>query len=219
MFWNNDYTGQFFQISLSHNNGQSTFWHTGNVSSALLIDSNNVGVNEHRLSFVDIFRAEWDSFLDKQLQGSQVTRDVDPLLTWQMFPQNDQWLSRNLTYLRIHQPLHVHMPWYWSDYGASVDYNVELFVTSDKHLRAWVADYEWRVDSGAKSGQIGDKLGPQAQAGMAALQTELNNKLVTTDLLGPIKAVYYLPDRQPSPIGTGVLKGNTGNDITIIIQT
>jgi hypothetical protein len=31
----------------------------------------------------------------------------DPLLTWQMFPQNNQWLSSNLTYLTILQPLHA----------------------------------------------------------------------------------------------------------------
>ncbi|MEO7143303.1 MAG: hypothetical protein ABI165_07335 [Bryobacteraceae bacterium] len=219
MFHNNDYTGQFFQISLSGTQGETTFWHTGQVNSALLIASNNSGANEHRIGFVGIFRAEWDSFLDHQLQGSQVTRDVDPLLTWQMFPASDQWLSSNLTYLRIHQPLHVHMPWYWPDYQASVDYNVELYVTSDNHLRAWVADYEWWVESGAKSGQIGAKLDPQARAGMSALQTELNQKLTETDLFGAVKAVYYLPDRQLSPIGTGTFGGDTGNDITIVIQT
>ena len=31
----------------------------------------------------------------------------DPLLTWQMFPQNNQCLSSNLTYLTILQPLHA----------------------------------------------------------------------------------------------------------------
>lgn len=219
MFHNGDYTGQFFQISLAHAQGQTGFWHSGSVQSALLIASNNVGASEHRLSFVDIFRAEWDSFLDAQLAGSQVSRDVDPLLTWQMFPDNHQWLDRNLTYLRIHQPLHVHMPWYWPDYQASVDYNVELYVTSDHHLRAWVADYEWWVESGAKSGQIGNKLDPQARAGMAALQDNLNQKLALTDLLGAVNAVYFLPDRQPNPIGTGTFGGDTGHDITIVIQT
>jgi hypothetical protein len=221
-FHNNDYTGQFFQLSLPHSEGSSGFWHAGQTQSALLIASNNVGVKENRVSFVDQFRTKWDNNVDGQLQGTQVTRDVEPLLTWQMFPTNDQWLSSSQTYLRIHQPLHVHMPWYWSDYQASMDYNSVLYITGDSHLRAYVADWECWVEPGAKRGDVHSQLDPKVEAGMSTLRDQMNQQLAATDLLGPIKAVFYLPDKQLSPIGTGTLGtfgSNTSNDITIVVQT
>jgi hypothetical protein len=218
-FSNGAYTGSFFQVSLSRSNGSETFWHTGPAQSALLIASNDAGANEHRVSFVDTFREKWDSFLDNLLQGKQVTRDVEPLLTWQMFPTSDQWLTSSQTYLRIHQPLHVHMPWYWPDYQASADYNIVLYIDGDSHLRAWVADWECWVESGAKHDQVQNQLSPQVQAGMSALQDQMNQQLALTDLLGAIKAVFYLPGRQPNPIGSTTFGGNTSDDVTIIIQT
>ena len=218
-FHNSDYTGQFYQISLSHNDGSETFWHTGQTQSALLMASNNVGTTENRFSFTDIFRSQWDSFLDGKLSGTQVSRDVEPLLTWQMFPTNDQWLDSSQTYLRIHQPLHVHMPWYWPDYQASMDYNVVLYVTGDNHLRAWVADWECWVEGGAKNGKVHDQLDPQVQAGMSSLQDQINQQLALTDGLGAIKDVFYLPGRQPNPIGSGTFGANTSDDITIVVQT
>lgn len=216
LFSNPDFTGTFFQLSKGAG-GDATYWHTGPAQSALLIPSRRKGTSEHRLGFVEVFRNDWDSFLDQVLQGTQVSRDVEPLLTWRMFPTDDQWLDRSQVYLRIHQPLHVHMPWYWPDYQASADYHVVLYVTGERHLRAWVADYEWWVESGAKSGQIGDKLGPQVQAGMQSLQDHLNQRLSALDALGDVSAVFYLPGNQTSPIVNSAFAGNTADDVTIII--
>jgi hypothetical protein len=216
LFSNSDYTGTFFQLSKAAG-GDATYWHTGSAQSALLIASERAGTSEHRFSFTTIFQGDWDTFLDQTLQGTSVSRDVDPLLTWRMFPTDDQWLSSGQVYLRIHQPLHVHMPWYWPDYQASVDYHILLYVTGDHHLRGWVADYEWWVESGAKSGKIGDQLGPQAASGMGALQDHLNEKLSALDALGAVRDVYYLPGTQLSPVDNAVLGGNTNDDITIVI--
>jgi hypothetical protein len=219
LFQNGDYTGLFQQISLSSANPSETYWHTGPVQSALLIASNNIGSKEKRISLVDAFRSKWDSFLDDKLKGTAVSRDVEPLLTWQMFPTGNQWLNSSQTYLRIHQPLHVHLPWYWHDYQASMDYNIVLYITGDQHLRAWVADWECWVEGGAKNGKVHDQLNPQVEASMSALQDQMNQALALTDLLGPIKAVFYLPSKQLSPIGSTRLGGNTSDDITIAIQT
>lgn len=215
LFSEPDLTGSFFQLSKAAG-GPATFWHSGPAQSALLVPSNRQGTSEHRLSFHTVFLGDWDSFLDQALQGTEVTRDVDPLLTWRMFPTDDQWLSSGQVYLRIHQPLHVHMPWYWPDYQASVDYHIVLYV-SDGHLRAWVADYEWWVEGGLKSGKIGDKLGPQAAAGMTELQTHLNDKLAALDALGTVRDVYYLPGWQPSPIQNAGFGGNTADNTTIVV--
>jgi hypothetical protein len=219
LFSNSDYTGSFFQISLSHDNGSASYWHTGTAQSALLIASRNVGVNEHRVSLKATLHDQWVNFLDAKLKGTSVSRDVEPLLTWQMFPTNDQWLDKNQVYLRIHQPLHVHMPWYWPDYQASMDYNVVLYIDGANHLRAWVADWECWVEGGAKNGQVHAQLDPQVAAGMQPLQDQLNQKLALTDLLGPVKGVFFLPGNQLNPIGTAVLAGNTADDITIGVQS
>jgi hypothetical protein len=217
IFPNSDYTGNFVQLSKAAG-GEQDYWHSGPAQSAMLIASNNQGHSEDRVSFENLFRAEWDSFLDQKLSGTNVSREGDPLLTWQMFPQNDQWLSPGETYLRIHQPLHITMPWYWSDYSASVDYNVILYIDGSGLLNAWVADYEWWVEPGAKASKIGDQLGPEAQAGMSALQTAINSKLALADLAGPFSDVYLLPGWQPEPVGTTAFFGNTSTDITIVLQ-
>lgn len=216
LFENSDYTGRFYQLSKSAG-GQATFWHTGPAQSALLIASNNQGTSEHRLSFVNTFRTEWDSIVDQQLEGTSVTRDVEPLLTWRMFPVGDQWLSEGQVYLRIHQPLHVHLPWYWPDYQGWMDYHIVLFVDGDGHLRAWVADWECNVDSGAKHDKILNQLAPQVSAGMQPLQDRVNAQLTATDALGPFTDVYYLPDEQITPIENAGFGGDTGTDITIVV--
>jgi len=221
LFSNGDYTGDFFQISIGHDESW-TYWHTGPAQSALLIASNNLGTTERRVSFHDTLHDEWINFVDQKLQGTSVTRDVDPLLTWQMFPTNNQWLDSAQVYLRIHQPLHVHMPWYWADYQASMDYNVVLFIDSNSHLRAWVADNECWVEGGAKNGQVHSQLDPQVAAGMQPLEEQLNNMLMQTDLLGPVKAVFYLPGRQLDASASTTItgfQGNTGDDVTICVQT
>jgi hypothetical protein len=217
IFSNPDYTGSFVQLSKAAG-GEQDYWHSGPAQSALLMASNNQGHSEDRVSFQDLFRAEWDNFLDQKLSGTNVSREGYPLLTWQMFPQNDRWLSPDDIYLRIHQPLHITMPWYWSDYSASVDYNVLLFVDGSGLLNAWVADYEWWVEPGAKAGKIGDQLDPEARAGMSALQTEINNKLALADLAGPFSDVYLLPGSQLEPVGTTVFFGDTSTDVTIVLQ-
>lgn len=218
LFSNSDYSGTVLQLSVPRVTS-ATFWHTGSVNSALLIASNNAGTRELRVSFVDQMRDKWKKMLDDQLQGSQVSRDVDPLLTWTMYPSNNQWLSSTQTYLRIHQPLHVHMPWYWSDYQASMDYNIVLYINGDRHLRSWVADWEYWVEGGAKSDTIADRLRPKVQAGTATLEDQLNTQLAGLDALGEIKAVYLLPGRQLKPIGLNVMSCKTTDDVTIVIQS
>jgi hypothetical protein len=87
------------------------------------------------------------------------------------------------------------------------------------HLRAWVADWECWVEGGVKHGKIHSQLDPQVQAGMSSLQDQINQQLMLTDGLCAIKDVFYLPGRQPNPIGSGTFGANTSDDITIVIQT
>src|ERR1700761_5587242 len=63
LFSNGDYTGSFFQLSISHD-ASATYWHTGSAQSALLIASKNLGTNERRVSLHDILHDEWVNFLD-----------------------------------------------------------------------------------------------------------------------------------------------------------
>ena len=216
LFQNDDFSGSFFQLSKSRDDGNASYWHTGSAASALLIASNRRNTNETRLSYSDLFHSEWDSFLDGQLAGTQVSREGEPLLTWRMFPTNDQWLDSRQTYLRIHQPLHISIDW-WPDYSASMDYHIVLYVDGSQHLRCWVADWECWVEGGAKNGRIHSDLDPKVAAGMTALQNQVNTRLQQFDALGAVKDVYYLPGRQLSSIGTGTLGGNTNDDVTIVV--
>ena len=217
LFQNEDFTGDFFQLSEGRDSGDVGFWHTGPAASALLTTSNARNTRETRLSYADLFRNDWEAFLDAKLAGTQVSREGDPLLTWRMFPTDDQWLDSSQVYLRVHQPLHISIDW-WPDYSASMDYHMVLFVDAGQHLRCWVADWECWVESGAKRGRIHSDLDPQVAAGIPDLQDHVNARLQQLDALGSIRDVYYLPGRQLAPIGTGAgFGGNTGDDVTIVI--
>jgi hypothetical protein len=216
LFQNDDFSGNFFQLSEGRDTGDASYWHTGPAASALLIASNRRNTTETRLSYADLFRSDWDTFLDAKLAGTQVSREGEPLLTWRMFPTNDQWLDAGQTYLRIHQPLHISIDW-WPDYSASLDYHMVLFVDGNQHLRCWVADWECWVEGGAKNGRIHSDLDPKVAAGASDLQDHVNARLKQLDGLGAVKDVFYLPGRQLAPIGTGTVGGNTNDDVTIVI--
>ncbi len=215
---NDDFSGAFAQVSDAKSAGDVWWSSSGHIASIILIAGNRQGKQENRISFHDQFFNKWTTFLDAKLQGSQASREGDPTLTWEMFPQGISYLDPNLAYLKIYQPLHIHMPWYWSDYAASMTYHIYLYVTGDRHLRAWGARWAYWVESGAKSGKIGSELEPQVRDGLSALQDQVNQQLALTDLLGPITDVYYLPGKQLERIGTGGVIGATTDDVTIVLE-
>jgi hypothetical protein len=221
-----DFDGNFIQLSVGREDHTASFEVNGSSAwSALVIASNQAGTTETRISFASFFRSKWDAFLDKRLNGTQLSREGEPTLTWRMFPvypptlgdqyyqPGDQYLSSDQTYLHIQQELLVTLPWYWSNYNAVMDYYVELFV-KDGQLQASVAAWYLSVDPGAKSTKIWNMVAPHIKSGMAALQSQLN-----TEIAG-IKAsdVYLLPGTQLSSLGAGpALVGNTLNDVTIVV--
>lgn len=218
MLKNDDYSGAFAQVTDARSAGD-VWWDTwGHIGSILLVSGNKKGTNETRLSFRNIFLNQWNTFLDNKLSGTQASREGDPTLTWEMFPANVSHLDPNLAYLKIYQPLHISIDW-WPDYSASMTYHIYLYASGDHHLRAWGARWAWWVEGGAKSGKIGDKLGPHVSGGLGTLQDQLNTQLQGFDgLLGNVTDVYYLPDAQTAATGTGGVTGNTVNDVTIVIE-
>jgi hypothetical protein len=216
---NDDFTGPFAQLTDARSAGDWWWNLTGHIGSALLIAGNKQGTKETRVSFRDQFFNQWTTFLDNKLAGGRASREGDPTLTWEVFPASVDSLDPNLAYLKIFQPLHIHMPWYWSDYAASMTYHVFLFPTGDGHLRAAGVRWAYWVEGGAKSGQIASELEPQVRDGLGSLQDQINQQFQLLDgLLGTVTDVYYLPGRQPQNTGTGGLTGNTVDDVTIVIQ-
>ncbi len=218
-----DFQGAFLQLSASEastggsgDNWWNFGWRTDNV---LAVAGRRKGRNETRISFSDIFLNQWKTFLDKTLSGSRASRQGDPTLTWEMFPVGVSFLDPNGTYLKIFQPLHISMPWPFSDYAASMTYHIGLFVDGSHHLRAWGQRWAYWVESGIKAGHIGDELKPQVSAGLGTLVTQVNNQLSGLDgLLGSVSDVYYLPGHQTSVIATGTMVDSTFNDVTIVIE-
>ena len=218
-----DFNGTFLQLSAAEappgGSGQDFQNFGWSTESVLLIAGRRKGKNETRVSFSSIFLEQWKTIIDGLLKGSRASRQGDPTLTWEMFPLNVSYTNPNGTYLKIFQPLHINMPWPFSDYAASLTYHIGLFPDGSGHLRCWGQAYHWWVESGIKSGHIGDSLGPQVASGLGTLVTQVNNKLSSFDgLLGKVSDVYYLPGHQPSPIGTGRFIDNTANDVTIVIE-
>jgi hypothetical protein len=94
-----------------------------------------------------------------------------------------------------------------------------LFVNGDGDLRAWVADWEYWVESGAKSHKIASSLAPQVEAGAQPLQDKVNAQLIATDALGKVRDVYLLPGSQIARIENAMLVGNTNDDVAIVVDS
>ncbi|MGN6602958.1 MAG: hypothetical protein ACTHK8_10940 [Ginsengibacter sp.] len=215
---NDDYSGAFAQVKDARSGGDVWWDVFGHIASLILVSGNKQGTSETRLSFSSIFQGQWNTFLDNKLSGTQASRVGNPTLTWEMFPENVTYLNSSLAYLKIYQPLHISIDW-WPDYSASMTYHVYLYADSNHHLRAYGARWAWWVEGGAKSGKIGDQLGPKVSEGLGELQTQLNTQLKGFDeVLGHVTDVYYLPGTQTTPTSTGSLIGNTSSDVTIVIE-
>lgn len=215
---NDDFSGPFAQFSDAASTGEVTASVSGHIGSVLLIASNKQGKNETRVSFNDQFLNTWITFLDGALAGSRASREGNPTLTWEMFPAAISYLDPNLTYLKIYQPLHISMPWPFSDYAASMTYHIQLFLDGGNHVRAAGARWAYWVEGGIKSSHIADQLEPQVRDGLTTLVNQANATLTLLDLLGPLSDFFYLPGRQTTAVGTGFITGNTADDVTIVLE-
>lgn len=216
-----DFNGSFLQITnRKANSGPEldvdSFSASGfndQTTSMLLVAANKD--TELRLSFRDLFLSRWRTTLDNQLAGSEARRQGDPTLTWEMFPSGISYLSSSRRYLKIHQRLRVELSW-WPDYDASITYHLYLYLDGAGRLRGHVARWAYWVEGGIKSGAIGDRLRPQVISGMDTLNDQLGDQL--GGLTFTFADLYYLPGRQLSRPATGVLTGNTTDDVTIVLQ-
>ena len=216
---NTDYAGPFLQITnlqgAADISANMTDFNFNDATTSLLF----IGIKrapEFRVSFRSIFLQKWKDVIDAQLAGSQASREGDPLLTWEMFPVGISYLDSSLTYLKVHQPLHISIDW-WPDYEASITYHIFLFIDGNGHLAGFVARWAYWVEGGIKSGGIADKLKPKVIAGMDTLNTELANQL---KLISGFKLtdLYYLPGNQTGGSSRGVISGTTLDDVTIVAQ-
>ena len=214
-----DFNGKFLQITNAKSGSEldanlSSHLFDNTTTSLLLVATSRK--NETRVSFRDIFLAKWKTIIDGKLAGG-AKRDGDPVLTWEMFPQGVSYLDSNRMYLKIHQKLDIEIDW-WPDYEASITYHIFLYLDGLKHLKGYVARWAYWIEGGAKADDIEDKLRPAVISGMDTLNAELGKQL---NLLSSFafSDLYYLPGRQLSLPGTGVLTGWTWEDVTIVLQS
>jgi len=213
-----NFQGEFLELGAAASFGEALWNFDWSTQSVLLVASNRKGHSEMRLSFAGIFLNQWDTFVDQELGGGPAKRQGDPTLTWEMFPIGIDHLDSNGTYLKIFQPLTISLPWPWDEYAASMTYHIGLFVDGNSHLRCWGQRWAYWIEGGAKTGHIESNLKPKVIAGLGTLVTQVNQKLMELDALGPLTDVYYLPGTQTSAIGTSTLTGNTFDDVTIVVE-
>lgn len=170
--------------------------------------------SELRLSFRDLFLDPWRTILDSQLSDG-ARRDGDPVLTWEMWPQGISHLDPNLTYLKIHQPLHIEIDW-WPDYKASLTYHIRLFLNGSGRLQGFVARWAYWIEGGLKTGGIEQRLAPAVIAGADTLNQELANRLQALSGF-TLRDLYYLPGRQLTRAPRGVRTGLTTDDVTLVV--
>lgn len=215
-----DFDGQFMQITNQKGAGSefkvNKFSSHGfnNAATNILMVTPNKGF-EVRMSFRELFLQKWKQEIDSQL-GGDASRKGDPTMTWTMFPQNVSHLDPNRKYLKIHQKLRIHVPW-WPDYDASVTYHIYLYLDGNGKLKGHVARWAYWVESGVKAKKIAEKLEPKVKNGMSKVNERLNAELSQFSSIA-FKDLYYLPGKQTTAKGTGVFLGNTAQDVTIVVQ-
>jgi hypothetical protein len=216
-----DFTGRFIQMT--NRKGATSALDISRFSdhsfndrtqSVLLVGANRDGF-EVRLSFRDLFLTKWNTFLDTSLAGSQAKRRGNPILTWEMWPLGISYLNSNLTYLKIHQELDIVLDW-WPDYKASITYHIYLYLNGSGKLNGYVQRWAYWVESGVKASEIGSRLRPKVIQGMSDLDAQLRRELSSWSSF-TFKKLYYLPERQTTRPGTGLMAGYTTEDVTLVL--
>jgi hypothetical protein len=214
----NNFSGSFVQLTAAASFGDAMWNPDGHARSVILVAGKRQGKSEVRLSFRDQFLHQWEKFLDDKLAGGRASRHGKPTLTWEMFPASMPPLDPEHIYLKIHQRLHISMPWPYVDYAASMTYHIHLFVNGQHRLRASGARWSYWVESGIKAGHISGDLEPKVKGGLPTLVHQVNANLSKLDSTASISGVYYLPGKQLTPLGTGSLTGHTSDDVTIVVE-
>ncbi|MHA1948505.1 MAG: hypothetical protein ACW987_01445 [Candidatus Thorarchaeota archaeon] len=156
-----DYNGSFLQITNPMNSGSefnlNRFSDYGfNDVAASLMEVNTRSM--FRYSFRDLFLQDWRTSIDDEL-GGRASRTGDPIMTWEMWPQNISFLDANQRYLKISQKIRIDVNNWW-DYDASITYHLRLFLDGSGRLRGRCVRWAYWVESGMKSGQIAERLEP-----------------------------------------------------------
>ena len=218
LFGGDHFNGPFVQMTAPRGTGEIDFWVTGAVHSVLIVATPAAGGNTRQLSYRDLFLQRWRNTIDTLISGNG-RRDVDPALTWEMFPDNppNTYLDKTLTYLKVHQDLILFTPSPFADYHASLEYWIYLY-PSGKGVRAQIPQYYAWVEGGLIHDKVWDKFVPKVKEGATVLQNKLNDTLRTFDGLAPngIHDIYYLPGIQ-SKAPSGDVRGSTTDDVTIVI--
>lgn len=215
-----DYTGRFMQITNRRNAGSEfkvdrfSDFAFNNQATSILVAAPNRGT-EFRMSFRDLFLAQWRAQIDAQLTDG-ARRNGDPTLTWEMWPNGISHLSSDHMYLKVHQRLRIELSW-WPDYDASITYHLFLFLDGNGRLRGHVQRWAYWVESGIKASSIGNRLRPAVIAGMDQINTELAAQLAPFSGFS-FRDLYYLPGNQTTRPPTGVRTGMTTSDVTIVVQ-
>ena len=217
-----DFNGDYLQIANRRSSGSvfdvdsfSAHGFNDQARSMLFIAARK-DTDEIRISFRDIFLNRWKQVIDAELAGTQAKRSGDPSLTWELWPTGVSYLSSSHQYLKVHQRLRIEIDW-WPDYDASITYHLRLYLDGSGKLKGYVARWAYWVEGGIKSGSIADKLEPKVIAGMGTLNNELSTQLGLLSGFS-FEDLYYLPGNQTSRAPTGVTKGTTLDDVTIVLD-
>jgi hypothetical protein len=213
-----DYNGTFLQLTNPRESGSefrldhfSDYGYDNKAASLIEVRTWSL----FRYSFRDLFLEEWKKNIDNAL-GSDASRQGDPIMTWEMWPQGVSYLDPNARYLKIHQPIRINVP-NWPDYDASITYHIYLYLDPNGKMRGYCARWAYWVEGGIKSGQIADRLEPSVKQGCGKLTQALSEKLDQYSDLS-FSALYYLPGRQLDYPPPNVFTGHTLDDVTIVLE-
>lgn len=216
-----DFDGSFLQATNRAGSGQvldvdqlSNFGFNNKARSQMLVAARR-NAGEVRLSARNVLLSTWNAKLADFLAGTSAQQNGGPIITWDMFPANEPFLSSNRQYLKIHQRLKIVLSG-WPDYDASVTYWIFLFINGNGNIRGSVDRGSVWVEGGIKSGAILDELLPKAKAALDVIQTEIDNML--GQISQTFSEVYLLPGNQVDRAKTGVMTGSTWDDTTIVID-
>lgn len=186
------------------------------TSSILFVKTKQENKNEIRLNIRDLIQPVFVQMLDGKLSGTQVSRVGNPIITWDMWPVGQDYLSSGKKYLKIQQKLHISIDW-WPDYDAIMTYHIYLYIQNHK-LKGYAARWWLTVEEGFKSGEIWDALAPKVEAGLNDVNSTIQSALSAFSGSN-FSDLYYLPGNQTGGEANGVKTGLTVDDVTLILES
>lgn len=172
---------------------------------------------ETRVSLSQGFQQIWGQVT--QSLPPEVELDGDPTFGWAPFIQS-QGLKDKLVYLTVQQSITAVLPWFWSNYAASLEFKLRIRAKDGNAIGGVATSHYW-IERGPMAPVIKAIVDPNLQLLVQEIDVAIDSFLSGINSLGTVTDVYFLPGAQTTLVGAGDVQQairQSVNDVTIVFE-